>query len=113
MICAGCEDEIPDGGTVCLACNEPELYVVPADVRRELSAAVRRLKALVVMSFVFGLFVAPFAIVAATNVLRRYPAVSENPGVLKEVLNLRWIAVSVLILWSFVIGAQIAWLSHL
>jgi hypothetical protein len=116
MICAACEREISGGGIICLDCNattaEARGAAPGALSHRELTTTVRRMKALVVMSLVFGIVVAPFTLYVATKALFGHGgATSADPVMLGQLILLRRLAAILLVLWAFVLGARIAWIT--
>ena len=107
MICAACDRAILDGGVICLQCNPP-LAPRPTS-HRELATAVRRLKGLVLASLVFGIFVAPFAIWYASELLHRHRAASPDDAPdLRQLVLLRRIAIGLLVFWACYLGAEVA-----
>ena len=108
MICESCNSEIPDGYVICDLCNEPEpaAAALPEPSHRELATTVRRMKGLVFLSLVFGIFVAPFAVSIATRALVRHgDAAASDPATRRQLILLRRLAVALLIVWAVFIGA--------
>jgi hypothetical protein len=111
MLCASCDREIPGGGVICLHCDPPVNWPARAATsHHELARTVRRVKGLVVASFVFGIVFAPFAIVIATRALVRHRDVmTTDPAVSRQLVLLRRIATALLVFWGFLIGMQAAY----
>ncbi|HET7437187.1 MAG TPA: hypothetical protein VFN10_20940 [Thermoanaerobaculia bacterium] len=114
MQCAECDREIPDDGLICLRCDAPVSSVADASEpsHRDLASAVRRLKGLVVLSFFFGAFVAPFALYIATTTLHRFAGdTTADRATLRQLVLLRRIAIGLLIFWIVLIAARLRWLA--
>jgi hypothetical protein len=112
MICAECDREIPANGVICPACNAVEPSREPAaHSHRSLAHTVRRLKGLVLVSLMFGLIVAPFAIYSATKALHEHrDAAMVDSANRRQIVVLRRVATGLLIFWAFIVGTQVAWL---
>ncbi len=115
MICASCDHEIPDEGVICSRCSGPDPIhnrtVGKSASHRTLVGKVRKLKGLVLLSLMFGLLVAPFAIYVASRALlvHRLDQATDS-SVIRQVIILRRIAVGLLLFWAFLVGARVAWL---
>ena len=110
MICAGCDDEIPGGGLVCPRCNDATRDEPGLASHRTLAGEVRRIKGLVILSVMFGLFVAPFAVYGATRALHEHrDAVTSDPSTRRQLVLLRRIAIGLLLFWAFFVGTRAAW----
>jgi hypothetical protein len=99
VTCVSCGRVIPDGGLVCAYCDDqlPD----PKPGYRDLRAAVRNLRGWVILSFVLGVVVAPFAIYRITRALARFRHVAEDdPVSYREMVVLRRMAVGLLLLWA-------------
>lgn len=100
LICASCGREVPgEGMAVCPFCDD--VLPDPGPSYRDLRRAVRGLRGWVVLSFLFGLVVAPFAIYRITRALVRFRHVApDDPVSYRELVVLRRMAVGLLLLWS-------------
>ena len=95
---------------VCPRCNPPEPLERGEPVsHHDLARTVRRLKGLLLVSIMFGLFVAPFAIWIATRALYAYGSVGgiADPATRRQLVMMRRIAIGLLVLWAFLLGAQL------
>lgn len=113
MICASCDREISDSGVICPTCNileSPTSSKSEAEPGyRDLSKTLRHLKGLVLLSVMFGIFVAPFAIYLATKALRTYgPKATDDPVLRRKLAMLRKTAVALLLVWAALLGSWVA-----
>jgi hypothetical protein len=113
MKCAACDQEMPDQGAICVRCNVPD----PVDSRGDrepishhaLALTVHRLKRLVMASFGLGIVAAPVAIYIATRAIKRYGgSTTTDPATLRQLIHLRRLATTLLVLWAFVLGGYAA-----
>lgn len=106
MECASCEREIPDEGIVCPYCNDaaPE----PAAGYRELRREARSLRGWLILSLLFGIVTAPFAIWRATAALTRFrgAAAAEDPASYRQLVIMRRLAVALLALWALLLAGH-------
>jgi hypothetical protein len=103
LVCASCGRQIPDGEMVCRFCDDtlPD----PATGYRELRGEVRGVRGWVVLSFVLGIVVAPFAIYRITRALARFRHVAQDdPVSYRELVVLRRMAVGLVIVWSILLA---------
>ena len=111
MICASCDREIPNAGLICLTCDPPAALADRPVPVRDLARTARRMKALVFLSLIFGIFVAPFAVYIASTALARHAGQPDtDPAARRQLVVLRRIAVGLLIFWAMVAGRWAAWL---
>jgi hypothetical protein len=103
LVCASCGREIPAGERVCRFCEDtlPD----PAPGYRELRGEVRGVRGWVILSFVLGIVVAPFAIYRITRALARFRHVAQDdPVSYRELVVLRRMAVALLLLWALLLA---------
>lgn len=99
LICASCGREVPREGMVCPSCDD--VLPDPGPSYRDLRRAVRGLRGWVILSFLLGLVVAPFAIYRITRALARFRHVApDDPVSYRELVVLRRMAVGLLLLWT-------------
>jgi hypothetical protein len=113
MKCDSCDEEMPNQGAICRRCNAPAAAERQPDAKplshHALALTVRRLKGLVLVSLVFGLFAAPFAMYIATRAVKRYGgSTTSDPATLRQLIQLRRLATGLLIIWAFVLGGWAA-----
>jgi hypothetical protein len=107
VICASCDLEIPDEHIICLRCDPPGIagsQGVGGVSHRELARTVRRLKGLVMLSVLFGIFVAPFAFIIASKTLRQHrQAADPDPATGRQLLLMKRLSLLLLIAWIIVL----------
>jgi hypothetical protein len=113
MKCAACDEEMPNQGAICIRCNALEPPERPADAppisHHALALTVRRLKGLVMVSWVFGIVAAPFAVYIATRALAQYGgSTGTDRATIRQLILLRRMATGLLIVWAFAIGGWVA-----
>ncbi|HEY0143000.1 MAG TPA: hypothetical protein VGF48_19030 [Thermoanaerobaculia bacterium] len=106
MRCDSCDRELPDDGIICPSCNDAQPE--PAAGYKELRREARSLRGWIIISLVFGIFAAPFAIWRATRSLARFrgKAEEEDPISYHQLRVMRRLAVALLVLWVVLLAGQ-------
>ncbi len=113
MICASCDREIPDSGVICKICNPPaKLVSIDPDRKaishRDLTTTLRHLKGLVMLSVLFGILAAPFAIWLSSKALARFHEEAiADAATYRQFIILRRVATGLLLFWALMLGAEL------
>ncbi|HEX6161059.1 MAG TPA: hypothetical protein VF111_12885 [Thermoanaerobaculia bacterium] len=116
MRCASCDRELPDDGIICPHCSGGTAGPPESDPGyRELRREARTLRGWIIVSLVFGIFAAPFAIWRASRDLVRFrgKAAEEDPIAYRQLRTMRVLAVVLLLFWTVILGAKLAGYSGL
>ncbi|MEA2344156.1 MAG: hypothetical protein QOF63_2325 [Thermoanaerobaculia bacterium] len=116
MNCTQCDQALPIDSFVCPLCEalDEKSSSRPLLSHKQLARAVRKLKGLVLLSVLFGLFVAPFAIWTAANAIRAFHDVSgADASQVKQLRLLQRLAWGLLIFWVALIFVKIRFLTDL
>lgn len=102
LSCASCERPIPDGQMICLYCDETSSAPRPATTK--VDRAYRSAKTFVLLSFLFGWFLSPFAFWRAHGVVRLYhSSATDDPEMLRRLHRWRILAGVLVVAWVVVI----------
>jgi hypothetical protein len=116
MNCIQCDQVLPIDSFVCLSCEalEVESVSTPVQSHKQLARAVRKLKGLVLLSVLFGLFVAPFAIWTAASAIRAFHgAGGTDSSQVRQLRLLQRLAWGLLIFWVVLLFVKVRFLAEL
>ena len=102
LSCASCERPIPDGQLICPFCDETSAAPRPASTK--VDRAYRSAKTFVLLSFLFGWFLSPFAFWRAHDAVRLYhSSATDDPEMLRRLHRWRILAGVLVVAWVVVI----------
>lgn len=106
MRCDSCDRDLPDDGIICPVCNDGEPDPQPG--YKELRREVRTLRGWLILSLMFGIVCAPFAIWRATTALARFrgKAEDEDPISYRQLRTMRGLSIALLALWALLLAAH-------